>query len=228
MLDDDPFHSNEVDRFKHGKRKTGSGNILNFVQKFSAYELGHNTSVTYKKVQDVKVLADHETDHNELTVHSETSFEADDASNISIPSIDDDIELSELCDRSMNDGLSSDNKKTGVAVDEISENAERGLTLMVPEEDELSELRDESLESCLVEPVYDISHFVDKKLNDEKKMGLLKDVWKPDMDFKFPKGKRNATFKYHWFAEFSWLVYSKILDGAFCLFCVLFVCFRNK
>jgi len=51
---------------------------------------------------------------------------------------------------------------------------------------------------------------------------LLKDVWKPDVDFKFPKDKHNTTFEYHWFAEFSWLVYSKILDGAFCLFCVLF------
>ena len=71
------------------------------------------------------------------------------------------------CDRSVNDGLSNDNKKN-VLVDVISENAEEGLTSMVPRDVELSELCDESFESCLVESVYDISHFVDKKLNDEK------------------------------------------------------------
>ena len=42
-------------------------------------------------------MTDHEIDHNELTVHSEMSFEADgDVTDISILSIDDDIELSEL------------------------------------------------------------------------------------------------------------------------------------
>ena len=94
MLDEDPFHYNEVDRLKLRKRKSVSGNILNFVQKLSAYELGHDTSVPYK---DVTVVTDHEIDHNELTVHSEMSFEADgDVTDISILSIDDDIELSEL------------------------------------------------------------------------------------------------------------------------------------
>ena len=43
-------------------------------------------------------------DHNEFTNHSEMSSEADDnLTNISIPSIYDDIELSELCDWSMSD-----------------------------------------------------------------------------------------------------------------------------
>ena len=58
--------------------------------------------------------------------------------------------------------------KKNVLVDVISENAEEGLTSMVPRDIELSELCDESFESCLVESVYDISHFVDKKLNNEK------------------------------------------------------------
>ena len=89
-----------------------SGNIVNFVQKLSAYELPKfggslDTSICYKKVQDVTVFSDNEMSiyHKEtaLTAH-EISFEADDdASNISIPTVDDKIELSGLCDKSIDE-----------------------------------------------------------------------------------------------------------------------------
>ena len=38
----------------------------------------------------------------------------------------------------------------------------------------------------------------------------------------FPKNQHKNRFQLSWLAQFSWLVYSKILDGAFCLYCVLF------
>ena len=54
-------------------------------------------------------------------------------------------------------------------------------------------------------------------------MELLKNAWKPDKHFKFPKTVKGKCFQYFWFSktEFS-LAYSPIVDGAFCLTCVLF------
>lgn len=51
----------------------------------------------------------------------------------------------------------------------------------------------------------------------------MEDPWKPDHTFKFPaSGKRNLKFQYNWMTKWNWLLYSKIEDGAFCKYCLLF------
>ena len=50
---------------------------------------------------------------------------------------------------------------------------------------------------------------------------LIKNVFKPDSNFVFPKSN-GRSFRYSWLNSFPWLCYSAVLDGAFCLPCVLF------
>ena len=48
---------------------------------------------------------------------------------------------------------------------------------------------------------------------------------KPSQDFAFPTrilGGENRKFNFQWLQKFPWLAYSKLLDDAFCLSCVLF------
>ena len=60
------------------------------------------------------------------------------------------------------------------------------------------------------------------RFSDTRKYDLLCNIWKPDRFFAFPKNASGRRFQYSWFSSFPWLVYSKFLDGAFCLYCVLF------
>lgn len=70
--------------------------------------------------------------------------------------------------------------------------------------------------------------------SNQRKYNVITNVWKPDGDdFEFPKskeGSRTRRFNPAWLRSFSWLVYSKYLDGAFCLPCSLFAteCGRNS
>ena len=50
---------------------------------------------------------------------------------------------------------------------------------------------------------------------------LVRNVFKPDKDFSFPK-TNGRSFRYNWLESYSWLCYSPSMDGAFCLSCVLF------
>ncbi|CAI6377563.1 unnamed protein product [Macrosiphum euphorbiae] len=72
----------------------------------------------------------------------------------------------------------------------------------------------------------DISLFVNRRLSDEEKLLVLKNVWKPQKNYDFPllelnKG-RSLKFQYAWLDKYSWLAYSKALNGAFCKYCVVF------
>lgn len=52
---------------------------------------------------------------------------------------------------------------------------------------------------------------------------MLENLWYPDESFTFTaSGKRNLKFQYSWFRRWSWLTYSKLFNGAFCKYCVLF------
>ncbi|XP_065684766.1 zinc finger MYM-type protein 1-like [Hydra vulgaris] len=60
--------------------------------------------------------------------------------------------------------------------------------------------------------------------NDHELLSLINNVWVPDKCFQFPlTGKsRKRRFLLKWLDDFSWLCYSKIEDGAYCLPCTLF------
>ena len=64
-----------------------------------------------------------------------------------------------------------------------------------------------------------------KSLTPGQKYHLLKHYFKPDATFVFPTTEMsgfNRSFQYAWLKRFPWLVYSKSLDGGFCLPCALF------
>ena len=61
---------------------------------------------------------------------------------------------------------------------------------------------------------------------DTEKFRFIESVWKPDLLFEFPASKetcgKQRKFRQEWLVKYPWLVYSKYLDGAFCLPCVCF------
>jgi len=70
---------------------------------------------------------------------------------------------------------------------------------------------------------YELLLFIKFQWSVEEKIDILKNMWVPDPNYKFPKsGNRNLRFQINWTYEFCWLCYSKIQDGAFCLTCILF------
>ena len=54
-----------------------------------------------------------------------------------------------------------------------------------------------------------------------EKLGYIQNIWKLDQLFVFPQtceaGGKLRKFRFEWLMRFPWLVYSKYLDGAFCL-----------
>ena len=58
-------------------------------------------------------------------------------------------------------------------------------------------------------------------MSDAEKFELIKHVWKPSVSYQF-QVTNNRKFCYEWLNLFPHLCYSKYLDGAFCLPCVLF------
>lgn len=69
--------------------------------------------------------------------------------------------------------------------------------------------------------------------SDQDKLRFIENVWKPGELFDFPASVECSNSKRHflwrWLKRFPWLAYSKYLDGAFCLPCVVFgvQCGRN-
>ena len=64
-----------------------------------------------------------------------------------------------------------------------------------------------------------------KDLNDTERYQLITNCWRPDKNFEFPWSKEangKRKFNFDWLAKHPWLVYSKLLDGCFCLPCLLF------
>ena len=74
---------------------------------------------------------------------------------------------------------------------------------------------------------YDIGHFVEctENLTDPQIYDILTNIWIPDSNFLFPIHKiynKKRKFNLSWLQRYSWLAYSKVLDGAFCIPCVFF------
>ena len=63
--------------------------------------------------------------------------------------------------------------------------------------------------------------FQRKSLDDNLKLQILENHWKPGKSYPFPvRGSRKFNIK--WLDRWGWLSYSKEVDGAFCVPCVLF------
>ena len=77
----------------------------------------------------------------------------------------------------------------------------------------------------------DIGTYMNKESHDKEEVyKFLTGVWRPDKRFLFPKkdeyGKKRA-FNYEWLQKYPWLSYSALMDGAYCLPCVLFTKEKN-
>ena len=59
-------------------------------------------------------------------------------------------------------------------------------------------------------------------ISDSQKYELLCHFWKPKFGKNFPANSKSRRFQYKWLTMFPWLAYSQLLDGAFCINCVLF------
>ena len=70
-----------------------------------------------------------------------------------------------------------------------------------------------------------------KSLDKDQMYKLIKHHFVPSETFPFPKEYSagcNRCFQEKWLKKYSWLVYSKVLDGGFCIFCSLFIKDRSK
>ena len=77
----------------------------------------------------------------------------------------------------------------------------------------------------------DIGNFIGMELDDDTKFNVAKNHWCPPSTFDFPyrdfsstnsKRPNRRRFCFQWFSRWTWLCYSLLYDGAFCLCCVLF------
>lgn len=71
----------------------------------------------------------------------------------------------------------------------------------------------------------DVHFYVGKAstLSDAEKNDLLCNVWKPDESYRFPVDPNSQRrFQHSWLTRFSWLAYSAVDNGGFCLNCLLF------
>ena len=76
----------------------------------------------------------------------------------------------------------------------------------------------------------EVSRLIDNLTSGEK-YTLLTEPYKPDHAYKFPtvyNSGCNRSFQYKWLDKYPWLIYSRILNGGFCKYCVLFVKNRDK
>lgn len=74
---------------------------------------------------------------------------------------------------------------------------------------------------------WDISNYVNLKVSEEEKVDILGKIWMPTAKYEFPSTsfgneKVKRKFRYTFLLEYPWLTYSKIQDGVFCKYCVLF------
>ena len=72
---------------------------------------------------------------------------------------------------------------------------------------------------------WDIGRFYKKvdSLNQEERKELLEKIWKPTQNgpYKSYSGKKRR-FLVTWLEKYPWMCYSELLDGVFCLNCLLF------
>jgi len=70
-----------------------------------------------------------------------------------------------------------------------------------------------------------ISLLINNNFNLQDRIDFMNKIWTPDVKYNFPLktfGGKNLKFKLNWLQRWKWLSYSKIRNGAFCKFCVIF------
>ena len=68
-------------------------------------------------------------------------------------------------------------------------------------------------------------------LDNGKKHWLLKNAYRPTIDFKFPVRQeygKSRSFQYGWLREYTWLSYSRSKNGGYCTTCTLFAKNRSS
>ena len=71
----------------------------------------------------------------------------------------------------------------------------------------------------------DVGLFNRSKLTNLDKIEILEHHFRPDRNYTFPLRqfkKQSRKFQFNWLKDFWWLVYSKCMDGGYCLPCFLF------
>ena len=71
----------------------------------------------------------------------------------------------------------------------------------------------------------DIGHDIGVHLDLNKQYLFLKNTWEPSKNYIFPtktENKHNRKFQIYWLSKYKWLAYSKLRDGGFCKYYVLF------
>ena len=73
---------------------------------------------------------------------------------------------------------------------------------------------------------YEIVRFVENPVRPENVYEVIENIWKPNDGYEFPwtmeGDNRKKRFVKNWFKHYSWLAYSKLYDGAFCVPCIFF------
>ena len=77
--------------------------------------------------------------------------------------------------------------------------------------------------------INDIGYLCNKTapLTDDQRYEFCCNVWRPDAKFFFPESilyGKERKFSFSWLQDYKWLQYFTVLDGAFCLSCMLFGC----
>jgi hypothetical protein len=72
----------------------------------------------------------------------------------------------------------------------------------------------------------DVGNFISVRLSESQRLDLLTNVWVPPKNYAFPLLQkfeaRKLRFCHKWLDEFSWIAYSELHQGAFCVPCVAF------
>ena len=70
---------------------------------------------------------------------------------------------------------------------------------------------------------FDFGQFVSvASIDDDSKLNLINNHWKPTKSFSFSCLSLPQKFCFTWLDMWAWLCHSKVFNGAFCLSCILF------
>ena len=67
----------------------------------------------------------------------------------------------------------------------------------------------------------DLAKFIGTRISTADRYQLLFSHFKPGANFSFPRSSSWCTFQYRWLVQHPWLVYSRHVNGSFCLPCTL-------